>query len=49
VVHEIRSDVAQLLCSGFLLLVGAGPWTLDALLARIRPRAHASVEPEVVV
>jgi uncharacterized membrane protein YphA (DoxX/SURF4 family) len=47
--HEIRSDVAQLLCSGFLLLVGAGPWTLDALLARIRPRAHASVEPEVVV
>src|SRR5919109_4908152 len=49
VVHEIRSDVAQLLCSGFLLLVGAGPWALDALLASMRPRAHASVEPEVVV
>jgi putative oxidoreductase len=49
VVHEIRSDVAQLLCSGFLLLVGAGPWALDALLAHTRPRAHASVEPEVVV
>jgi len=48
VVHEIRSDVAQLLCSGFLLLVGAGPWALDALLARMRPQAHASVELEVV-
>jgi uncharacterized membrane protein YphA (DoxX/SURF4 family) len=49
VVHEIRSDVAQLLCSGFLLLVGAGPWALDALLARRGPRAQASVEPKVVV
>ena len=47
VVHEIRPDVAQLLCSGFLFLVGAGPWALDALLAR--PRGQASVEPEVVV
>jgi len=49
VVHDIRPDVAQLLCSGFLFIVGAGPWSLDALLARMRPRAHASVEPEVVV
>jgi putative oxidoreductase len=49
VVHEIRPDVAQLLCSGFLFLVGAGPWALDALLARMRPRAQVSVEPEVVV
>jgi putative oxidoreductase len=36
VLHEIRSDDAQLLCSLFLLLVGAGPWALDALLARRR-------------
>ena len=42
VLHEIRSDDAQLLCSLFLLLVGAGPWALDALLARRRgsPRAQ---------
>jgi len=36
VLHEIRADDAQLLCSLFLLLVGAGPWALDALLARRR-------------
>ena len=36
VLHEIRSDDAQLLCSLFLLLVGAGPWALNALLARRR-------------
>jgi uncharacterized membrane protein YphA (DoxX/SURF4 family) len=49
VVHEIRSDVAQLLCSGFLLLMGAGPWSLDAFLARTRARGHSSVETEMVV
>lgn len=38
VLHEIRSDDAQLLCSLFLLLVGAGPWAVDALLARKRQR-----------
>ncbi len=41
VLHEIRSDDAQLLCSLFLLLVGAGPWALDALLARRRGSARA--------
>ena len=46
VLHEIRSDDAQLLCSLFLLLVGAGPWALDALLARRRgsPRAQERQE-----
>ena len=41
VLHEIRADDAQLLCSLFLLLVGAGPWALDALLARRRGSARA--------
>jgi len=32
VMHEWRSDIAQLACSLFLLLEGPGPWSLDALL-----------------
>jgi putative oxidoreductase len=40
VLHEIRSEEAQLVCSIFLLVVGAGPWAVDAFLAR--RRAHAS-------
>src|SRR3989454_7113758 len=34
VLHEIRSEYAQLLNCLFLLLVGPGRWSLDALLAR---------------
>ena len=49
VVHDIRSDAAQLLCSGFLLIAGAGPWALDALLARTREKGDARAEQEVVV
>ena len=30
VLHESRSDLAQLLCSLFLLIEGPGPWSLDA-------------------
>jgi putative oxidoreductase len=37
VLHEIRSEYAQLLTVTFLLLVGPGPWSIDALLRR-RPR-----------
>jgi uncharacterized membrane protein YphA (DoxX/SURF4 family) len=37
VLHEIRSDEAQFLCTAFLLIVGPGPWALDALLARRLP------------
>src|SRR5215468_9684938 len=33
VLHEIRSEYAQLLCCAFLLVAGPGPWSLDALLA----------------
>ena len=32
VLHEIRSDEAQFLCSLFLLLVGPGPLAVEALL-----------------
>jgi len=30
VMHEWRSDIAQLACSLFLLLEGPGPWSVDA-------------------
>jgi putative oxidoreductase len=32
VAHEIRSDYAQIVSCAFLLIVGAGPWSLDAYL-----------------
>jgi len=38
VLHEIRSEYAQLLTVSFLLVAGPGPWSLDALLARRRRR-----------
>jgi len=34
VMHETRSDYAQILTSIFLLVVGPGPWSLDAFLQR---------------
>ena len=36
VLHEIRSEYAQLLSCAFLLLVGPSAWSIDALLARRR-------------
>src|SRR5499426_2074605 len=33
VLHEIRSEYAQLLNCAFLVVVGPGQWSLDALLA----------------
>jgi putative oxidoreductase len=36
VMHETRSDYAQILTSIFLLVVGPGSWSLDALLRRHR-------------
>jgi len=32
--HEARTDYAMLLGSLFLILVGAGPWSVDAMLHR---------------
>ena len=34
VLHEIRTDYAQIMSVSFLLIAGPGPWSLDALLAR---------------
>lgn len=34
VMHETRSDYAQLLCCAFLFFAGPGPWSLDAWLHR---------------
>lgn len=34
VLHEIRSEYAQLACCAFMLLAGPGRWSIDALLAR---------------
>ena len=36
VLHEIRSDYAQILTSMFLLINGPGRWSLDAVLLRKR-------------
>jgi putative oxidoreductase len=38
VLHEIRSEYAQLMSVTFLLFVGPGPWSVDALAARKRTR-----------
>jgi uncharacterized membrane protein YphA (DoxX/SURF4 family) len=49
VMHESRSDYAQLLNCAFLLAVGAGPWSLDALLqmrSRRSPWRAAAREPQ---
>jgi len=45
VLHETRSDWAQLLTVGFLLLAGPGRWSVDALLAdRTREAGRATSE-----
>jgi putative oxidoreductase len=36
VLHEVRSEYAQLLTTAFLLVNGPGKWSLDALLQRKR-------------
>lgn len=41
VMHETRSDWAQLLSVAFLAIVGPGRWSLDARLARQRPTEPA--------
>jgi uncharacterized membrane protein YphA (DoxX/SURF4 family) len=38
--HEARTDLAMLLGSIFLLIVGAGSWSIDARLARNRTTAQ---------
>ena len=41
VLHEIRSEFAQLSCCAFLLLTGPGRWSIDTLFANKR----SAVEP----
>jgi putative oxidoreductase len=41
VLHEIRSDYAQIMSVLFLGIVGPGPWSLDAVLA-LRRRRNAT-------
>ena len=45
VLHEMRSDYAQIMSVLFLLVAGPGPWSLDAVLARVRhPRMTAGLK-----
>ncbi|MDQ6766037.1 MAG: DoxX family protein [Verrucomicrobiota bacterium] len=46
VLHEIRSDYAQIMIVIFLLVVGPGKWSLDAYLARRRTRERAGTPKE---
>src|ERR1700722_14060447 len=46
VMHETRSDYAQILTSIFLLVVGPGSWSPDAVLRRRREAASAERPPE---
>jgi putative oxidoreductase len=41
VMHETRSDYAQILTSIFLLVAGPGSWSLDAILNRRRETVRA--------
>ena len=45
VLHEIRSEWAQLTTSLFLVLAGPGPWSLDARRARRVP-ARGARDPQ---
>jgi uncharacterized membrane protein YphA (DoxX/SURF4 family) len=50
VLHEVRSEYAQLMTTMFLLIAGPGRWSLDALLIRqTKERKHPSRNPDNVV
>jgi hypothetical protein len=46
VLHEIRSEYAQLMTTMFLLIAGPGRWSLDALLVRKRKEGKHTVRNE---
>jgi putative oxidoreductase len=49
VLHEIRSEYAQIMSCIFLLISGPGPWSLDAsLLSADEGRAHGGIGATVV-
>jgi len=47
VLHEVRSEYAQLMTMFFLLLAGPGGWSLDALLVQKSQETHVPVYDEV--
>ena len=48
VLHEIRSEYAQIMVVIFLLIVGPGRWSLDALLLRREKKESRQVIPDAV-
>jgi len=42
VLHEIRSEYAQIMCALFLLIAGPGPWSPDGIVTRVRTRQSSS-------
>jgi len=48
VLHEIRSEYAQIMVVIFLLSAGPGRWSLDALLARREKKESSHAIPEAV-
>ena len=46
VLHEVRSEYAQLMTTMFLLMAGPGRWSLDALLVRKRKEGKHTVRNE---
>jgi putative oxidoreductase len=48
VLHEIRSEYAQIMVTIFLLIAGPGPWSLDALLARKEKKERRHAIPDTV-
>jgi putative oxidoreductase len=48
VLHEVRSEYAQILTSIFLLINGPGKWSLDALLSGRRSTASATLETQAL-
>jgi putative oxidoreductase len=48
VLHEIRSEYAQLMVAIFLLIAGPGRWSLDALLPRREKKESRQSIPDAV-
>ena len=49
VLHEIRSEYAQLMTTAFLLIAGPGRWSLDALIARKKPESRRTIREAIAV
>jgi uncharacterized membrane protein YphA (DoxX/SURF4 family) len=49
VLHEVRSEYAQLLTCAFLVVAGPGRWSVDALFARRRVRPKETVRRRKLV